>query len=225
MSVASTTSAPTPVVVGVVAEVAVASSPVLKPVPSSIFLPLRLSLFLFSFVTASALIDFRIVVNELISFAFASTSVWDVELEDNNNFASSTNFSAFSICDFCCSLERIRLISVCNADTFSCNSAVWRVWEIFVSTFFSSTTPVTAGCSVALLSLLRVLSTDVWVFIFLSPKASLLAFTTLSVFVTSLASTWYPKKKPAPTNTLAAPTFNFLIEYFSNFRPDFCWFK
>ena len=70
MSVASTTSAPTPVVVGVVAEVAVASSPVLKPVPSSIFLPLRLSLFLFSFVTASALIDFRIVVNELISQLF-----------------------------------------------------------------------------------------------------------------------------------------------------------
>ena len=172
-------------------------------------------------------------VNELISFDFASTSFWDFELEDNNNFASSTNFSAFSICDFCCSLERIRLISVCNADTFSCNSVVWSAWtacvpaawEIVASTFFSSTTPVTAGCSVALLSLLRVVSTDVWVFIFLSPKASLLAFTTLSVFVTSLASTWYPKKKPAPTNTLAAPTFNFLIEYFSNFRPDFCWFK
>ena len=70
VAVASTTSAPTPVVVGGV----VAASPALKPVPSSIFLPLRLSWFLFSFGVSSALIDFKIEVNELSSFTFLSTS-------------------------------------------------------------------------------------------------------------------------------------------------------
>ena len=51
-----------------------AAPPSLKPVPSSIFLPLRLSWFLFSFTVSSALIDFKIEVNELISLALASTS-------------------------------------------------------------------------------------------------------------------------------------------------------
>ena len=209
---------------------------------------------MFSFETSSALIDFRIFVNELISFAFASTSFCVVVLAEINDFASFTNFSAFSICDFCFSFERIRLISVSNAVTFSCNLVVWRgttgftsgVWGVVVSSFFSSTDgaaglvsiafsvstgvetlafPVSTDFSVTISSLLGVLSPVGLIVIFLSSKTVFLTFTKFSVAVTSLASTWYPKKNPAPTNTLAAPTFNFLIEYFSNFRPDFCWFK
>ena len=118
------------------------------------------------------------------------------------------------------------------------------VWGVVVSSFFSSTDgvaglvtdvvtgvvsvtfSVSAGFSVTITSLLLgVVSPVGLIIIFLSSKTVFLTFTTFSVAVTSLASTWYPKKNPAPTNTLAAPTFNFLIEYFSNLRPDFCWFK
>ena len=52
---------------------------------------------MFSFETASALIDFRIFVNELISFAFASTSVWEVAADSKNFLASASSFSAFWI--------------------------------------------------------------------------------------------------------------------------------
>ena len=100
-AVASTTSAPTPVP---------ATPPSLKPVPSCIFLPLRLSVFLFSFTVSSALIDFKIEVNELICFALASTSFWVVLKASRYCLASATSFSAFWIWEACFLFPRIRSI-------------------------------------------------------------------------------------------------------------------
>ena len=212
-------------------------TPVRKPVPSSIFLPLRLSWFLFSLDTSSDLIDFKTEVNELISFALASTSFCVALDEVCKAFASSNNFSAFSIKDFCFSFERIRVTCSCKAVILSAN------WLVSTVAFLS-----TDGCSVfSTISVEIAFSTARFEF-FSSPILFSVngvvsidfssTVTTFSLFsfadelttsfvagsFTSLASTWKPKKKPAPTSTLAAPTFNFLIEYFSNFLPDFFWF-
>ena len=224
-------------------------TPVRKPVPSSIFLPLRLSWFLFSLEVSSALIDFKIEVNELISFVLASTSGCVADDDFCKAFASSNNFSAFSTRLFCFSFERTRSTCSCKAVILSTNLLVSTV-AFFSSVgcsafstiveFFSSTGVSFSVATLVFFSSTNWLSTDgaAW-FVFSSISATTfgdsLAFSFCSFgdelttsFVagsfTSLASTWNPKKNPAPTNTLAAPTFNFLIEYFSNFLLDFFWF-
>ena len=223
--------------------------PVRKPVPSSIFLPLRLSWFLFSLGVSSALIDFKIEVNELISFVLASTSSCIADDDFCKAFASSNNFLAFSTRLFCFSFERTRSTCSCKAVILSTNLLVSTVaffssvnCSVFstIVEFFSSTGVAFSVVSLVFFSSTNWLSTDgvAW-FVFASFAAtSFGASLTFSFgscvdevatsFVagsfTSLASTWNPKKNPAPTNTLAAPTFNFLIEYFWNFLPYFCWF-
>ena len=192
---------------------------------------------MFSFGVSSALIDFKIEVNELISFALASTASCVTLDEACKTFASSNNFSAFSIKDFCFSFERIRFTCSCKAVIFSDN------WLVSTVALLS-----TDSCSIFLTSSVE-LSFSTASFEFFSSDSLFSAngvvsidfsstVTTFSLFsfvdelttsfvtgsFTSLASTWNPKKKPAPTNTLAAPTFNFLIEYFSNFLPAFFWF-
>ena len=192
---------------------------------------------MFSFGVSSALIDFKIDVKALISFVLASTSVCVAVDEVCKAFASSNNFSAFSIKDFCFSFERIRVTCPCKAIILSAN------WLVSTVAFLS-----TDGCSVfSTISVELAFSTVRFEFfsstsLFLANGVVLIDFsssvTTFSLFsfvdelttsfvagsLISLASTWKPKKKPAPTRTLAAPTFNFLIEYFSNFLPTFFWF-
>ena len=223
--------------------------PVRKPVPSSIFLPLRLSWFLFSLGVSSALIDFKIEVNELISFVLASTSGCVADDDFCKAFASSNNFSAFSTRLFCFSFERTRSTCSCKAVILSTNLLVSTV-AFFSSVGCSAFSTIVEGCSSAgvafsVTTVVFFSSTNV----FLTDGVSWFVFSSISETVfgasltfsfgscvdegttsfvagsfTSLASTWNPKKNPAPTNTLAAPTFNFLIEYFSNFLPDFFWF-
>ena len=177
--VASTTSAPTPVP---------AAPPSLKPVPSCIFLPLRLSVFLFSFTVSSAFIDFKIVVKELISLAFAFTSCWVAVFEACKSFASSINFLACSICDFCFSFARIRLTSVCNALTFSCNSVIWTFCSTGVSWDFGVST--TVGITVEITSVFGVFSTVFGLEISWFTELFCSVATTVLGSVTSLASTW-----------------------------------
>ena len=211
-------------------------TPVRKPVPSSIFLPLRLSWFLFFLSVSSALIDIKIEVNELISFALASTASC-VALDDVcKTFASSNNFSAFSIKVFCFSFERIRYNCSCKVVMFSVNwlfstVAIFSVdgCSIFSTTSVEvvfSTTRFEFFSSTSLFSVNGVVSinfsSSVTTFSLISFVDELTTSFVAASF-TSLASTWKPKKNPAPTNTLAAPTFNFLIENFSNFRPFFFW--
>ena len=137
--VASSTSADIPV--GVEGVDSVGSSPILKPVPSCIFLSLRLSWFFFGFTVSSAFIDFKIKVSDLISLTFASTSFWVAVFEACKSFASSINFSACSICDLYFSFARIRFTSNCNVLTFSCNPVVCTFGSTGASTFafFSAT--------------------------------------------------------------------------------------
>ena len=95
--------------------------PVRKPVPSSIFLPLRLSWFLFSLgVVSSALIDFKIEVNELISFAFLSAPDCVAPNALKYCLASATSFSAFWIWEACFLFPRIRSIWASKSASFSC---------------------------------------------------------------------------------------------------------
>ena len=205
--VASTTSAPTPVP---------AAPPSLKPVPSSIFLPLRLSVFLFSFTVSSALIDFKIEVNELISLAFASTSCWEAEVCNKVSAAanllvasfiidcwlelflilSSWAFSSPIFCnnkdlsDSCCAFSVVCgfSFSATASTTFS------RVFSVFFSTGFTSTV-VVAGASNSLES------------------ANFLLLSLCCTVALSLASTTPAQKnRPTPIKTLAAPILNFLIE-------------
>ena len=197
-------------------------TPVRKPVPSSIFLPLRLSWFLFSLgVVSSALIDFKIEVNELISLAFLSTSSW-VELFFSKASADSNFLVASSINDFCFVL----FLTLSNWDFNS---------SIFKFKTESSTTSASASTSFFLLSLdwLAIFSataaatfsevltiffsvgfTDVSgvIFALYSPLSEL--FAVLSIWATlSLASTApAPKNNPTPIRTLAAPTLNFFME-------------
>ena len=67
-------------------------------------------MFLFSFTVSSALIDFKIEVNELICLAFASTSFWVVSKDSKNRLASEANFSAFEIWAACFAFPWIRSI-------------------------------------------------------------------------------------------------------------------
>ena len=159
------------------------------------------------------------------------------------------NFSACSICDFCFSFARIRFTSDCNALTFSCNSAICTFGSTGASTFaFFSATRFSWDFGVSTTSVLDVEITSVFgvavvplfvvgttsgctvvsvtsdTFFSLSSVPFSWVVTTVVPLTTSLASTWCPKKKPAPISTLAAPTFNFFMEYFSNLCPAFCWF-
>ena len=196
-------------------------TPVRKPVPSSIFLPLRLSWFLFSLGVSSVLIDFKIEINELISFAFLSTSSW-VELFFSKASADSNFLVASSINDFCFVL----FLTLSNWDFNS---------SIFKFKTESSTTSASASTSFFLLSLdwLAIFSataaaTFAGVFsILLATGFTEFSETILAVFTPSsgllvasrdwvtlsLASTASaPKNKPTPIRTLAAPTLNFFIE-------------
>ena len=229
MSVASTTSAPTPVVVEV------AASPVLKPVPSSIFLPLRLSLFLFSFVTSSALIDFRMFVNELISLALASTSVWEVAALNKPSADASLLDASFRI--VCCLvLFLILSIWIFNSSIFCANTDLSTSFWVFSPA--CALALISAFSEVCVLNFLATASaTFSLVFWALVSKGltsagveivagvSFTSPTLLSLFcwaILSLASTTpAPKNKPTPIRTLAVPTLNFLIEYVSIFSA-FC---
>ena len=133
MLVASTTSAPTPVP---------AAPPSLKPVPSCIFLPLRLSVFLFSFTISSALIDFKIEVNELISLALASTSFWVVLKASRYCLASATSFSAFWIWEACFLFPRIRSIWASKSAKLALNVDELTVSLSTLFTLFSDTSLV-----------------------------------------------------------------------------------
>ena len=97
-----------------------AVTPVRKPVPSSSFLPLRLSWFLFSLGVSSALIDFKIEVNELISFAFLSAPDCVAPNALKYFLASATSFSAFWIWEACFLFPRIRSIWASKSASFSC---------------------------------------------------------------------------------------------------------
>ena len=196
-------------------------TPVRKPVPSSIFLPLRLSWFLFSLGVSSVLIDFKIEINELISFAFLSISCL-VGLFFNKDSADSNFLVASSINDFCFVL----FLTLSNWDFNS---------SIFKFKTESSTTSASASTSFFLLSLdwLAIFSataaaTFAGVFsILLATGFTEFSGTILAVFTPSsgllvasrdwatlsLASTApAPKNNPTPIRTLAAPTLNFFIE-------------
>ena len=95
-------------------------TPVRKPVPSSIFLPLRLSWFLFSLGVSSALIDFKIEVNELTSFAFLSAPDCVASNALKYCLASATSFSAFWIWEACFLFPRIRSIWASKSANFAC---------------------------------------------------------------------------------------------------------
>ena len=95
--------------------------PVRKPVPSSIFLPLRLSWFLFSLGVSSALIDFKIEVNELISFAFLSAPNCVASKSLKYRLASVTSFSAFWIWETCFLFSLTRSIWASKSANFACS--------------------------------------------------------------------------------------------------------
>ena len=95
-------------------------TPVRKPVPSSIFLPLRLSWFLFSLDVSSALIDFKIDVKALISFAFLSAPDCVASNVLKYCLASATSFSAFWIWKACFLFPRIRSIWTSKSANFAC---------------------------------------------------------------------------------------------------------
>ena len=106
-------------------------TPVRKPVPFSIFLPLRLSWFLFSLDTSSALIDFKIDVNELISFAFLSAPDCVAPNALKYCLASATSFSAFWIWEACFLFPRMRSIWASKSANFACKRD--RLTDGFVS--------------------------------------------------------------------------------------------
>ena len=95
--------------------------PVRKPVPSSIFLPLRLSWFLFSLEVSSALIDFKIEVNELISFVFLSAPDFVASNALKYCLASATSFSAAWIWEACFLFPLRRSICASKSANFACS--------------------------------------------------------------------------------------------------------
>ena len=106
-------------------------TPLRKPVPSSIFLPLRLSWFLFSLDVSSALMDFKTLVNELTSFAFLSAPDCVASKALKYCLASATSFSAFWIWDACFLFPRMRSIWASKSANFACKRD--RLTDGFVS--------------------------------------------------------------------------------------------
>ena len=194
-------------------------TPVRKPVPSSIFLPLRLSWFLFSLSISSALIDFKIEINELISFAFLSTSCL-VGLFFNKDSADSNFLEASSITD-CCLVLFFTLSSwAFNSSIFkfktesSTTSASTSVFLLSLDwlAIFSATAAATFSEVLTIFFSVGFTGVSGVIFALCSPLSEL--FAVLSVWAAlSLASTApAPKNNPTPIRTLAAPTLNFFME-------------
>ena len=181
--------------------------PVRKPVPSSIFLPLRLSWFLFSLEVSSALIDFKIEVNELISFAFLSATDCVAPKAFKYCLASATSFSAAWIWETCFLFPLTRSIWASKSASFACKrdkstdgfvsvaSAVLvlsesvEAWSVCFSAAFTgfSASSVDFGCSAssafsATLPTFSSVFVPAWVFswAWFSPVSSSF-FTTVSV--------------------------------------------
>ena len=76
--------------------------------------------FLFSLGVSSALTDFKIEVNELISFAFLSASDCVASNALKYCLASATSFSAFWIWETCFLFPRIRSIWASKSANFAC---------------------------------------------------------------------------------------------------------
>ena len=220
-------------------------TPVRKPVPSSIFLPLRLSWFLFSLGVSSALIDFKIEVNELTSFAFLSAPDCVASNALKYCLASATSFSAFWIWEACFLFPRIRSIWASKSANFACKrdkltdgfvsvaSAVLVCSETAEACSFSFTgfagsadfsgSSVDFGCSTNSDFASETVSAWIFPWAWFSPVSASFCTTASVVPVAEAASTvstLWPNKNPAPIKTLAAPTFNFLIEYFSYLFPQ-----
>ena len=192
---------------------------------------------MFSFETSSALIDFRIFVNELISFVFASTSVWEVATLNKPSADASLLDASFRI--VCCLvLFLILSIWIFNSSIFCANTDLSTSFWVFslvcalalISAFsevcaFNFSATASATFSFIFLALVSKGLTSAGIEIVVG--ASLTSFTLLSLVcwaILSLASaTPAPKSKPTPTRTLAVPTLNFFIEYvsiFSAFRSN-----
>ena len=190
---------------------------------------------MFSFETSSALIDFRIFVNELISFAFASTSVWEVAALNKPSADASLLDASFRIA-CCLVLFLILSIWIFNSSIFCANTDLSTSFWVFspvcalalVSSFsedcvlnFSATASATFSLVLWVLFSTDLISSDAGLNVFVSLDSAKF----LSLFcwgILSLASTTpAPKNKPTPIRTLAVPTLNFLIEYVSIFSA-FC---
>ena len=190
---------------------------------------------MFSFETSSALIDFRIFVNELISFAFASTSFWEVATLNKPSADASLLDASFRI--VCCLvLFLILSIWIFNSSIFFANTDLSTSFWVFssvctlalVSTFsedcafnFSATASATFSLVLWVLFSTDLISSEVEPGVFTSLVSDRF-LSLLSWAILSLASaTPAPKSKPTPTRTLAVPTLNFFIEYVSTFSA-FC---
>ena len=174
-------------------------------------------------------------VNELISLAFASTSVWEVAALNKPSADASLLDASFRI--VCCLvLFLILSIWIFNSSIFFANTDLSTSFWVFssvctlalVSTFsevcvfnFSATASATFSLVFWALVSKGLTSAGVEIIAGASFTSSML----LSLFcwaILSLASaTPAPKSKPTPTRTLAVPTLNFFIEYVSIFSA-FC---
>ena len=83
-------------------------------------MPLRLSWFLFSLGVSSALIDFKIEVNELISLAFLSAPDCVASKAPKYCLASATSFSAAWIWEACFLFPLTRSICASKSANFAC---------------------------------------------------------------------------------------------------------
>ena len=111
-------------------------TPALKLVPSSIFLPLRLSWFLFSLDASSALIDFKIEVNELSSFTFLFTSCWVAD--DWRMLSADANLLLASAIIDCCFVLFLILSSWdFSSSIFSSNKDLSISFVLVLSWLFS----------------------------------------------------------------------------------------
>ena len=194
-------------------------TPLRKPVPSSIFLPLRLSWFLFSLDVSSALIDFKIDVKALISLAFLSTSSW-VVLFFSKASADSNFLEASSISDFC-------LVLFFTLSSWAFSSSIFLVKSALSTSFvaalswlfspdwaanFSATASATFSWVFSILLATGFTEFSKLILAVFAPSSGLLVasrdWVTLSLASTAPA----PKNKPTPIRTLAAPTLNFFME-------------
>ena len=201
-------------------------TPVRKPVPSSIFLPLRLSWFLFSLDVSTALIDFKIVIKELISFVLASTSSC-VELFSNNVSADSSFLVASSISDFCLVLFFTLSSWAFNSSIFLLRSDLSTSFVVLSSwlfspdwtTNFSATAVATFSWVFSILLAAGFTEFSETILAVSTPSSGLLVASRAWVPLSLASTTPAPKNIPTPIRTLAAPTLNFFMEYVSTFSP------